>query len=141
MFVDTNVLVYARILEAPHHVSARAALERAFEEGEPVKISRQVVREYLSVITRANEWLVPFSNAEAMEDVRRMLNAFEVLEDSPAVTEALLTLCSEVSAPGRQIHDANIVATMLAHGERRLLTYNIKDFRRYGERVELVETN
>ena len=39
---------------------------------------------------------------------------------------------------GRQIHDANIVATMLAHGEHRLLTFNAADFRRYGNRIELV---
>ena len=38
---------------------------------------------------------------------------------------------------GRQIHDANIVAIMLAHGERRLLTFNAADFRSYGDRIEL----
>ena len=42
-----------------------------------------------------------------------------------------------VQVGGRQIHDANIVATMLAHGERRLLTFNAADFRRYGDRIEL----
>ena len=35
-------------------------------------------------------------------------------------------------------HDANIVATMLAYGERRLLTFNPADFRRYGNRIELI---
>ena len=29
---------------------------------------------------------------------------------------------------GKQVHDANIVATMLVHGERRLAMFNIKDF-------------
>ena len=56
----------------------------------------------------------------------------------PAVTESLIALCREVSVGGRQIHDANIVVTMLAHGERRLLTFNTADFRRYGDRIELV---
>ena len=139
MFVDTNVLVYARIFEAPHHLSARAALERAFREGGPVRISRQVVREYLSVITRPQNWVSPFTAGEAQEDVRRMLNAFEVLEDGAAVTETLIALLGVVPAPGRQVHDANIVATMLAHGERRLLTFNTRDFVRYGERIELAE--
>jgi predicted nucleic acid-binding protein len=46
-------------------------------------------------------------------------------------------LCRDVAAGGRQIHDANIVATMLAYGERRLLTLNAGDFRRYGDRIEL----
>ena len=52
---------------------------------------------------------------------------------------ALAVLCREVPVAGKQIHDANIAATMLAHGERRLLTLNVKDFRRYGERIELVD--
>ncbi len=39
---------------------------------------------------------------------------------------------------GRQVHDANIVATMLAHGETRLLTANRSDFRRFEPRIELV---
>ena len=37
-------------------------------------------------------------------------------------------------------HDANIVATMLAHGERRLLTFNGTDFHRFGDRIALVAT-
>ena len=67
-----------------------------------------------------------------------MLGAFEVLEDGPNVTEFLLALCRELPVGGAQIHDANIVATMLAHGERRLLTFNAADFRRYATRIELV---
>ena len=39
----------------------------------------------------------------------------------------------------RRLHDAHIAATMLAHGERRLLTFDARDFRRFGERIELVE--
>ena len=39
---------------------------------------------------------------------------------------------------GTQVHDANIVATMLAHGETRLLTFNEADFRRFGSLIEVV---
>ena len=54
-----------------------------------------------------------------VDDVNRLLSSFEILEDGPVVTESLIALCRKVSVGGRQIHDANIVATMLAHGERR----------------------
>ena len=138
MFVDTNVLVKARILEAPDHVIARASLQRAFDEPEPLRISRQVLREYLAVVTRPQTWSVGIARDEALDDVERLVAAYEVLEDSPAVTDWLLSLCREVSVGGRQVHDANIVATMLAYGERRLLTFNAVDFRRYGDRIELV---
>ena len=78
------------------------------------------------------------ATGEALDDIGRLNRVFEVLEDGPRVTEALVTLCRDVEVGGRQVHDANIVATMLAHGERRLLTFNGADFRRYEQRIELV---
>ena len=138
MFVDTNILVNARIREAPHHEIARAGLESALRGSEPLRISRQVMREYLAVVTRPQVWPVPITRDEALDDLGRLGRAFEVLEDGPWVTDALLALCRDVEVGGRQVHDANIVATMLAHGERRLLTFNTADFRRYGGRLELV---
>ena len=139
MFVDTNVLVNARFLEAPDHDKARAALGIAFQQPEPLRISRQVLREYLAVVTRPQTWSVAIGQQEALNDVERLVSLFDLLEDGPAVTDRLVSLCREVQVGGRQIHDANIVATMLAHRERRLLTFNQADFRRYGDRIELVE--
>ena len=50
--IDTNVLIKARILEAPDHDIAREKLSSALQECEPLRISRQLVREYLAVVTR-----------------------------------------------------------------------------------------
>ena len=140
MFIDTNALVYSRIVESPNYDAARTILERAHQDAEPLRISRQIVREYLAVVTRPQSWTgtVPISRDNALEDVNRFLRDFEILEDGPVVTETLVTLCREFDIGGKQIHDANIVATMLVHGERRLLTFNTSDFRRYGDRIELV---
>ena len=138
MFVDTNVLVKGRILEAPDHDTARRELERALQDPEPLRINRQVLREFLAVVTRPQPWVVTITREEALADVERFADAFEILEDGPVVTDRLVALCREVSVGGRQIHDANIVATMLAYGERRLLTFNTADFRRFGQRIELV---
>ena len=138
MFIDTNVLVKSRISRAPDHEVARASLERAFQDPEPLRISRQVIREYLSVVTRPQTCTVAISREDAFDDVSRLIGSFDILEDGPVVTESLVALCREVPVGGRQIHDANIVATMLAHGEYRLLTFNAADFRRYGNRIELV---
>ena len=70
--------------------------------------------------------------AEALLDVDRYASAFEILEDGQTAMDMLASLCREVPVAGKQVHDANIVATMLAHGERRLPTFNVKDFRRFG---------
>ncbi len=139
MFVDTNVLVKARILEAPDHQRARDSLESVLGGPEPLRISRQVLREYLAVVTRPQTWPVAIARKDALDDVVRLAATFEVLEDGPVVTDWLFSLCREVPGGGRQIHDANIVATMLAYEERRLLTFNAVDFRRYGNRIELLD--
>lgn len=139
MFIDTNILTSARVAQAPNHLTARERLNRALQEGELLRISRQVIREYLAVMTRPQTWEIPLTRDEILQDASSLLNAFDVLEDGPSVSEMLTTLCREVEVGGRQIHDTNIVATMLAHGERRLFTFNTSDFRRYGERIELVE--
>lgn len=138
MFIDTNVLVHARNASAPEHSNARAMLERAAGETDPLRISRQIIREYLAVVTRPQSWADAAPMETALDDVDWLRETFVVLEDGPRVTEALVALCREVPVGGRQIHDANIVATMLAHGERRLMTFNTADFRRYGDRVALV---
>ncbi len=135
MFVDTNVLVYARVLEAPNHEPARELLGHAMASDEPVQLSRQVLREYLAVMTRPQAWPVPLTREEVLQDVERLAANFHILEDGPLVTEALVALCRDVQVAGRQIHDANIVATMLVHGVHQLLTFNVTDFRRYEDRI------
>ena len=138
MFIDTNVFVNSRILHAPDHDIARERLEHALQGNERLRISRQVVREYLSVVTRQQTWPITITRQDALDDANRLIGGFEILEDGPVVTELLIALCREVSVRGKQIHDANIVATMLAYGEHRLLTFNEADFHRYGNRIELV---
>ena len=118
MFVDTNVLVYAAVPAAPLHDRARDALAAGAAEG-PLCLSRQVLREFLAVLTRPQVWARPITLAAATEAVRALEAQFDVLEDGPASWQALLTLASRHAFGGRQVHDANIVATMLAHRESR----------------------
>ena len=107
--------------------------------GEALRISRQVLREYLATVTRPQPWSPPIAMDAALGHMAALEARFEILEDGPGVADMLKALCREVPVAGKQVHDANIVATMLAHGERRLLTFNGSDFRRYGERIALFE--
>ena len=138
MFLDTNLFIPARFDAAPAHALARAALNRAERSGEVMRISRQVMREYLAAATRPQAWSAPLPMASALADLSWMEETYEVLEDGPEVMGALAGLCREIPMGGKQVHDANIVATMLAHGERRLLTFNIRDFHRFAAHIELV---
>jgi predicted nucleic acid-binding protein len=137
MFVDTNVLVHASAPGAPAHETARAALEAHGEDGR-LCISRQVLREFVAVITRPQLWMQAKTPAEAASAAILLADDFEILEDGAAAWDELINLCRRFAFGGRQVHDANIVATMLAHGERRLLTFNNADFRRFAELIEVV---
>ena len=77
--------------------------------------------------------------SDALRDADWFLSAFDVLEDGPEVTRVLAALCREVPVAGRQIHDANVVATMLAHAETHLLTFDQEGFERYADRVVLID--
>ena len=133
-FVDTNILVYSTATGAPFQDRSRAALAA----GETLVLSRQVLREYVGVMTRQQAWGTALNLREAIADTALFIQRFTVLEDGPAVWAQFLELCRHHSFGGRQVHDANIVATMLAHGERRLLTFNGADFRRFVPLIEVV---
>jgi predicted nucleic acid-binding protein len=126
-FIDTNILVYATARRAPFRDQARAALSRLAVD-EPMSLSRQILREYIAVMTRQQIWGKALTPTEAAADAATFAARFTILEDGPAVWDRLFELCRRYSFGGRQVHDANVVATMLAYGERRLLTFNEADF-------------
>ena len=136
-FVDTNVLIYATARSAPFRDRARAALAR-LATGEPLSVSRHILREYIAVMTRPQIWGKALNLAEATADAATFVQRFTVLEDGPPVWDQLIELSRRYSFGGRQVHDANVVATMLAYGERRLLTFNEADFRRFTVLIEVV---
>jgi predicted nucleic acid-binding protein len=70
--------------------------------------------------------------------VRGFENDLIVLDDVPAVTDKLLETLGKYSVAGKQIHDANIVATMLAFGIPAVLTHNIADFHRFMELIDVL---
>ena len=136
-FVDTNVLVYATARSAPLRGRALTALADA-AAGEPLSLSRQILREYIAAMTRQQSWGQPLTLTEAIADAAAFMQRFVILEDGPLVWDQLIQLSRAYSFGGRQVHDANIVATMLAHGEHRLLTFNEADFRRFAGLIELI---
>lgn len=54
------------------------------------------------------------------------------------MADRLLALVDEIDCLGKQLHDANVVATMLAHGIDTLVTLNAADFARYEQHVSVL---
>ena len=137
-FVDTNVLVFAASSGAPLHQRASEELRKRVASGQQLWISRQVLREYLAALSRPQTFAKPRPARELVSDIRYFLGHFHLAEEGSAVTEKLLELIEKVDIGGKQIHDANIVATMLTGGIPTLLTHNVGDFVRFGDVIEVI---
>jgi predicted nucleic acid-binding protein len=136
LFIDTNTLVYANVLEAPFHDQALAAINTARESGRTLWLSRQVIREYMATLTRPQAFIA-LPKATVLAQVGQLIDQFEVTDDTAAVTNQLLALMGNYAIGGKQVHDANIVATMLVYDIPCLLTHNTKDFERFGDIVRV----
>ena len=93
--------------------------------------SRQVLREFLAAASRPGFLVPPPPSPFLAGLIEDFETRFRIAEDDREVTALLLELIANPGARGRQVHDANIVATMLHHGIPNLLTHNTSDFERY----------
>lgn len=138
IFIDTNVLVYANLAQSPLNSLAVQRLAALNTQGIDLWISRQALREYLSAMTRPGDLTGTIRIESLVADVRYFANRFHMAEDSPDVTTHLLNLMEQIPIGGRQVHDANIVATMRVHSIGRLLTHNTDDFARFSHLIEVI---
>ena len=137
-FLDTNILIYASIVQAPLHPVALNAIQEREQVGNELWISRQVLREYLVALSRPQTFTpsIPISTLTAQ--VQAFENRFRVAEDNAKVIAQLLTLINQVTIAGKQIHDANIVATMQIYGISHLLTHNTAHFNRFASLITVL---
>ena len=138
IFLDTNVLVYASFSRTPFHTAAIARLNELENSGANFWTSRQVLREFLAVTTRPGVVLPRPAIAALSRSVRHFEAAFQIADEDAAVTTLLLDLLQSRPIQGKQIHDANIVATMRRYRIQWLLTHNTADFTRYAREIKLV---
>jgi predicted nucleic acid-binding protein len=98
-----------------------------------------VIREYLAAATRE---IALGGGGLSLEDVLYNVGVFrhdfEVVEETSMVLDMLLRLLESTPTSGKQVHDANIVATMQAHGITHLLTHNVGDFARFSRLVTVL---
>lgn len=138
VFIDTSVLVYATVQGAPWHDEAKARLAQLRAAGTPLWISRQILREYAAVVTRPQSFAQALSPQAAAAALQVFANQFHVADETAVVTIELVRLLQSVQVGGKQIHDANIVATMLAYQVSHLLTHNTVDFARFAAHVAVL---
>ena len=136
-FIDTNLLVYAVSSDSPFYLSARKILEQKLKDEYELWISRQVIREYLVVMSRSEILLQRQSMEDVIRDFKKVIKSFSIANDTMNVTEKLYQLIEKYDVKGKNIHDANVVATMLVNGIQEIITHNIKDFRRFEPEISI----
>src|ERR1035437_8021212 len=120
VLLDTNILVYLASPASPRHAVCQRAIETLIQRGGRPVFSPQVVYEFWSIATRpaaANGLGWPVA------DVRRAIDGFRrefhVLHDSPQVLDLWLDIVVAHNLKGKRIHDAHLLATMKANGDRK----------------------
>lgn len=139
LFIDTNILIYANVASAPFHQQAFDTIELVQKSERSLWISRQVLREFIAARTRPQTFAKPSTPEVIIERVRYLEEQFQVANDTATVTKQLIRLLDDFKIGGKQVHDANIVATMIAYDIPCLLTHNIKDFQRF-EKIIRIES-
>ncbi len=138
VFVDTNVLLRAKVVEMDGHAACSALLKRAWEEGTELWISGQVMREFFVQLTHPKTLRVPLTLSQAIESFQISAPLFRMAEETSAVHTQLIHLLRAYSIAGKQIHDANIVATMQVYDIRTLFTLNTTDFQRFHDAIQII---
>lgn len=138
VFVDTNILLRGMLSQMDKHQTASHRLLALRAAGSELWISPQVIREYLVQVTHPRTFVPPLPIEAIARQVNEIQTLFFIAEETVAVVVRLMQLLKEQPTRGKQIHDANIVATMLTYGIGTLLTLNVEDMKRFSEKVEVI---
>ncbi|PZS03333.1 MAG: hypothetical protein DLM56_09570 [Pseudonocardiales bacterium] len=137
--LDTNILLGATDESREDHEDAIAAINVWPASGVVLYTSGQILREYLAVATRPVDHNgLGMTQPDAVANVRALRARLNLLSEDVKVSERLLELLDTIECRGKQVHDANVVATMLVHGIDTVVTLNVDDFARFGHQVRVV---
>lgn len=128
--VDTNLLVRLAVPADPRHLTARRAVEALEKDG--LYVASQNFMEFWNVTTRPVENNGLGQTITAADQVLRNLEqAFPRLPEPAEVYDLWRELVVRFGVSGVKVHDARLIALMLANDIVRILTFNAGDFRRF----------
>lgn len=140
VMLDTNVLLAATDEGRAEHRDALTVVNDWAAGPTDLCTSGQILREYLEVATRpAGKNGLGLNLPDALGNVRAIRGRTTLLAENSKVADRLLGLLADVECRGRQVHDANLVATMLVHGIGTVVTMNLADFARFQGHVSLIQ--
>jgi predicted nucleic acid-binding protein len=130
---DTGILLRLVDNADSQHATVTAAVRKLIAKQQHLVMTLQNVSEFSNVLTRplANNGLALSPN-DAINLLEREIEPLcEVIADQKSAYPHLKRLITNYNVVGKQVHDARLVAMMLAWQIDNILTLNSRDFQRY----------
>lgn len=131
ILADTNILLRSAEPAHPTHNQAVNAVKTLLANGDRVCLIPQNLIEFWNVATRPID-KNGFGWSPTDVEISRLESLLTVLPESQAIYREWRKVVLDNSVLGKQVHDARIVAAMNVHQITKLLTFNTKDFKRFG---------
>lgn len=132
LLVDTCVLVAAFHPGSPDHQAVRQALRNLQASNERLIVTPQNCAVLWNVSTRPLKYNGRgLSAGDAQRMVSIVKRVSEIVYETPEAFDRWRELVEKYNVQGVAVHDARLVAVMLASNVSQVLTLNDRDFRRY----------
>jgi len=133
VLVDTNILLRSAQPTHPLSSQATSAVSKLLRQEDAVFFCAQNIAEFWNVATRPAEVNgLGLSHEEALQEVASIESLLTLLPDIPAIYPVWKRLVQDHRVQGVKVYDARLVAVMSVYLIDTILTFNIADFKRYG---------
>lgn len=137
--IDTNILL--RSCEPDHSLfkSARDVIKLLVGQGHYLYVAPQNLIEFWCVCTRPKDKNgLGYSTDQTKREVQKIKVMFSLLSDNELIYHEWERLVKYYGVKGVNVHDARLVATMIVYQLTHIVTFNVKDFRRYSE-IDIID--
>ena len=133
--VDTNVLLRFSRHDDPRYQIVQDAMHKLEAEGHQLRTTAQNFAEFWNVATRPiDQNGFGHTLFETEQLLLGLEKFFALLPDSDEMYPIWRQLVVDYEVLGVQVHDARLVAAMLVHDVKHILTFNTRDFTRYTDK-------
>ena len=137
--LDTNILLRTIVTDDPNYHITMEAIASLRRSGERLFVAPQNLIELWNVAIRpAAKNGLGLSPLEAAAEIARLKELFILLPDTEQIYPEWERLVKTYEVKGVNVHDTRLVAFMLVHRLSHILTFNVKDFRRFSTEITSV---
>ncbi|NJR48144.1 MAG: type II toxin-antitoxin system VapC family toxin [Hyellaceae cyanobacterium CSU_1_1] len=134
--LDTNILLRTLVTNDPNYQITQEAIASLRKSREKLYIAPQNLIELWNVATRpADKNGLGLSPFETEKEVAHLKEFFILLPDTEQIYTEWERLVKTYEVKGTKVHDTRLVAFMLIHRLSHILTFNVKDFRRFDAEI------